>query len=62
MGINNYYFLTWEESEELDLAEAPDDAPLAFELIEEVKELNELPFELSLKKGVFVDYIPNSLV
>lgn len=56
------YALTWaEETANTGVAYAPDDAPLAYELSEQMENENQLPFSLELREGEAQDFLANSL-
>lgn len=59
--MNKYFFLTWIESDSTGVVYAPDGTPLAFELIDIVKDIDEIPFIFELRQGEMQDYIGNSL-
>ncbi len=46
---NKLFFITWENSKNTAVAYAPQGTPLAFELINQLEGLYELPFNLELK-------------
>lgn len=51
MGINsNYYSVNVKDKAEIASAFAPEETKLAYELISDLEDLKELPFELSLVK------------
>lgn len=76
-NLLKYYWITWSSTsnDTNPVAYAPEDTPLAHELVRKVKEMIELPFELKLysvnvneegiDKGTLgrnpLDYQPNSL-
>jgi hypothetical protein len=59
--MSNYYLLSWKDNESDSIAFAPDNVPLAQELIETVVTKDELPFEFTLRNGNLQDYLGNSL-
>ena len=52
---DKYYLFTPKEKKEVASATSPDGTKLAHELIEDVKELNKLPFQFVLKKVTVKD-------
>jgi hypothetical protein len=48
--MNNYYFFCWKNATQVASAFAPKGTRLAHELIADIEEIDELPFELELVK------------
>ncbi len=57
-----YFALTWEEPTATSgVAYAPDDAPLAYELAEQIGDRTCVPLDLELRAGEAQDFLGNSL-